>query len=86
MTAGGSAATCTTWGLPQIAEGDEVAVVRVRPLAETASVVVDEMQRAESLHHAGEHALARPEEVARPDEDSSQHRCWPHGGRQLSWW
>ena len=36
----------------ELAEGDEVANGWVRPLAETASVVGDEMQRAESLHQA----------------------------------
>ena len=70
----------------ELAEGDDVASLRPRPLAEAACIVVDEVERAEPLEHAREDTLARPEKIARPDEHSSQRRCWPHGGRQLSWW
>ena len=37
-------------------------------------------------YEATDHALARSKEGARPDENTSQRLCQPHGGRQLSWW
>jgi hypothetical protein len=67
-----------------IAEADDAAVVRHGLVAEAARVVVDEAERAELLREATDHALAGGDEGSRPDENSSQRRCWPHGGRQLS--
>ena len=68
------------------AEADEAAVRRERPAAEASSVVADEVQRAESVDKATDHALVGGDDGTRPDEHTSQRRCWPHGGRQLSWW
>ena len=58
-----------------LAEVDEAAVPRERPAAETACVVADEVQRAESVDKATDHALARGDEGSRPDENTSQRRC-----------
>jgi hypothetical protein len=69
----------------KLAEGENGPVRRQRPAAETSGVIVDEAQRAELLREAAQHTLAGGEEGSRPDEHSSQRRCWPHGGRQLSW-
>ena len=68
-----------------LAESDEAAIPRQRFAGETARVVADEVQRAESVDKATNHALAGGDEGSRPDENTSQRRCWPHGGRQLSW-
>ena len=68
------------------AEVDEAPVPGQWPAAETTGVVADDVERAESVDKATDHTLARRDEGARPDENSSQRRCWPHGGRQLSWW
>ena len=68
------------------AEGEVVAKGWHLPLAKTARIVKDPILRVDSLHQSRQHALAGVEEVARPDEDSSQRHCWPHGGRQISWW
>ena len=70
----------------KVAEVDEEAVPRERPAAEATSVVADDVERAEPMDKATENALTRRDEGTRPDEDSSQRRCWPHGGRQLSSW
>ena len=43
-------------------EGDEAAVARARLAAEAPHVVADEVQRAESMDKATDHALARGEE------------------------
>ena len=70
----------------ELAEVDEAPVPGQWPAAETTGVVADYVERAESVDKATDHALTRRDEGTRPDEDSSQRRCWPHGGRQLSWW
>ena len=71
-----------------LAELDDAAVlVEAAAVGEAASVVVDEIQRAEALDEAGHHELAGDGNDARPDVNSSKRSCWPHGGRQLSsWW
>jgi hypothetical protein len=48
-------------------------------------LVADKAHRSEQLDKARDHVLAGGDNRSRPDEDSSQHHCWPHGGRQLSW-
>ena len=70
----------------EVAELDEAAILWERPASETTSVVADDVQRAESVDKATDHALARGDDGSRPDEHTSQHRCWPHRGRQLSSW
>ena len=55
-----------------------------RPVTETARVVADDVQRAEYVDKATDHTLAGGDEGTRPEVNSSQRRCWPHGGRQLS--
>ena len=70
------------------AEADDAAILRkTAAVGEAAGVVVDEVQRAEALDEARNHALASDSEETRPDMNSSKRSCWPHGGRQLSsWW
>ena len=68
----------------EVAELDEAAVPGKRPPAETPGVVADDVQRAESVDKATDYTLAGRKEGSRPDVNSSQRRCWPHGGRQLS--
>ena len=70
----------------EVAELDEAAVPCERPAAEAASVVADDVQRAESVDKATDHALAGVDDGSRLDEHTSQRRCWPHGGCQLSSW
>jgi hypothetical protein len=70
-----------------VAEADEAVVPREWLVAEIASVIVDEVQRAEPLDKARDYMLAgRSDDISCPDKNSSQRRCWPHGGCQLSWW
>ena len=68
------------------AEADDSDARRERAATEATGVVVDEAQRAKLLREAANHALAGADDGSCPDENSSQRRCWPHGGRQLSWW
>ena len=68
------------------AEADEAAVRRERPAAEASSIVADEVQRAELADEPANDALAGVDDGARPECHTSQRRCLPHGGRQLSWW
>jgi hypothetical protein len=69
------------------AEVDETAAPGEWSVAEAASVVADEVQRAKSLDKARDHTLAGgSNDGSHPDDNSSQRRCWPYGGRQLSWW
>ena len=70
----------------KVAEVDEAAVSWERPAAEATSVVADDVQRAKPVDKATDHALAGGDDGSRPDENTSQRRCWPHGGRQLSSW
>ena len=70
----------------EAAELDEAAIPRERPTAEAASVVADDVQRAESVDKATDYPLTGVDDGSRPDEHTSQRRCWPHGGRQLSSW
>ena len=58
-----------------LAEVDEAAVPRERPAAEAASVVADEVERAESEDKATDHTLTRSDDGSRPDGNSSQRRC-----------
>jgi len=69
-----------------LAKVDEEAVPRERPVAEAASVIADEAQRTESVDKATDHTFTRGDDGSRPNVNSSQRRCWPHGGRQLSSW
>ena len=69
-----------------VAELDEAAVLRERPTAKASSVIADEVQQTEPVDKATDHAFAGGDDGSRPDENTSQHRCWPHAGRQLSWW
>ena len=68
----------------KLTEGEDTPIRRQWPVAETARVVVDEAEGTELLREATDHTLAGGDEGSHPDEDSSQRRCWPHGGRQLS--
>ena len=61
-------------------EVDEAAVAGQRPVAEAPRVVADEVQRAEPVDKATDYALARGEEGARPDENTSQRLCQPTVG------
>ena len=70
----------------EAAELDEAAIPRERPATEAASVVADDVQRADSVDEATDHALAEGDDGSRPDENTSQRRCWHHGGCQLSSW
>ena len=70
----------------EVAELDKAAVPGKRPPAETPGVVADDVQRAESVDKTTDYALAGGDEGSRPDVNSSQRRCWPNGGRQLSSW
>ncbi len=58
-----------------VAEVDEASVPRERSVAEAASVVADEAQRAETLDEAADHTLAGGDDGSRPDKKSSQRRC-----------
>ena len=68
------------------AEADDSAARQERATTEASSVVVNAAQRAKLLSEAANHTLAETDDGSRPDENSSQRRCWPHGGHQLSWW
>ena len=57
-----------------VTEVDEEVVPREQLVAEAASVVADEAQRAEPLDEAREHVLAGGDDVSRPDKNSSQRR------------
>ena len=63
-----------------VAETNVAAISGEGLVAEAASIVADEAQRAEPLDKARDHALAGGNDGSRPDEDSSQRHCWPHGG------
>ena len=66
------------------AEADDFAARRKRVAAEATGVVVDEAQRAKLLSEAANHTLTGANDRSRPNGNSSQRRCWPHGGCQLS--
>ena len=85
QTAGGSAATCTLFGVHaddlagdvdrKVTEVDEAAVPRERPAAEATSVVADDVQRAESVDKATDYMLTGGDDGSHPDEYTSQRRC-----------
>ena len=68
----------------ETAEHHEAAVPGQRPVTETTRVVADDAQRAKSVDRATDHTLARGDEGTRPEVNSNQRCCVPHGGRQLS--
>ena len=68
----------------EAAELDEAAVPGKRRPAETPGVVADDVQRTEFVDKATDYALAGGDEGSRPDVNSSQRHCWPHGVGDLS--
>ena len=70
-----------------VAELNDGAVEGERLAPEAGRIVGDEPKPAEALQKPGDGTLAVGQDLdTRPDGNSSQRRCWPHGGRQLSWW
>ena len=59
----------------EAAELDEAAVPWERHAAEAASVVADDIQRAESVDKATDYPPTEVDDGSRPDEHTSQRRC-----------
>ena len=63
---------------------DEGAVPGHWLVPETSGVVDEGVLRAHAVGEPADDAPARDLQRTRPEEHSSQRRCWPHGGRQRS--